>query len=202
MGIHRPVKTIWSREESIIGHHKRHAYTIYSKWGASKEGKILAAEVKLIADAGAYAYTSTKVQGNATLMCTGPYVIPNVKVDSYTVYTNNVPGGAFRGFGGPQAAYSAEMQINKLAEKLNLDPVEIRMKNIVCTRSFQSRHAALSSFRSSGRLTVCMRFSQRRTGKKSALNDFQRLDFPKNKIQIISFPWLEGFEVGKGEVVA
>jgi len=131
MGIHRPVKTIWSREESIIGHHKRHAYTIYSKWGASKEGKILAAEVKLIADAGAYAYTSTKVQGNATLMCTGPYVIPNVKVDSYTVYTNNVPGGAFRGFGGPQAAYSAEMQINKLAEKLNLDPVEIRMKNIV-----------------------------------------------------------------------
>ncbi|MBE0684924.1 MAG: molybdopterin-dependent oxidoreductase, partial [Anaerolineaceae bacterium] len=130
-GIHRPVKTIWSREESIIGHHKRHAYKIFSKWGANKEGKILAAEVKIVADAGAYAYTSTKVQGNATLMCTGPYEIPNVKVDSYTVYTNNVPGGAFRGFGGPQAAFSAEMQINKLAEKLDLDPVEIRMRNVI-----------------------------------------------------------------------
>ncbi len=130
-GIHRPVKTVWSREESIIGHHKRHAYKIFSKWGANKEGKILAAEVKIVADAGAYAYTSTKVQGNATLMCTGPYEIPNVKVDTYTVYTNNVPGGAFRGFGGPQAAFSAEMQINKLADKLNLDPVEIRMRNVI-----------------------------------------------------------------------
>jgi CO/xanthine dehydrogenase Mo-binding subunit len=89
-GINRPVKTIWSREESIIGHHKRHAYTIYAKWGASKEGKILAVEVKLVADAGGYAYTSTKVQGNATLMCTGPYEVPNTKVDSYSVYTNNV----------------------------------------------------------------------------------------------------------------
>ncbi|MDO9085841.1 MAG: xanthine dehydrogenase family protein molybdopterin-binding subunit [Anaerolineaceae bacterium] len=131
IGMNRPVKTIWSREESIIGHHKRHAYTIYSKWGATKEGKVLAAEVKVVADAGAYAYTSTKVQGNATLMCTGPYEIPNVKVDSFTVYTNNVPGGAFRGFGGPQAAFSAEMQMNKLADKLNLDPVEIRMRNIL-----------------------------------------------------------------------
>lgn len=130
-GINRPVKTIWSREESIIGHHKRHAYNIYSKWGANKDGKILAAEVKIVSDAGGYAYTSTKVQGNATLMCTGPYEVPNTKVDSYTVYTNNVPGGAFRGFGGPQAAFAAEMQINKLAEKLNLDPVEIRMRNIL-----------------------------------------------------------------------
>jgi CO/xanthine dehydrogenase Mo-binding subunit len=130
-GINRPVKTIWSREESIIGHHKRHAYSLHAKWGATKEGKVIAAEVKLIADAGAYAYTSTKVQGNATLMCTGPYEIQNVKVDSYSVYTNNVPGGAFRGFGGPQAAFAAEMQMNKLAEKLNLDPVEIRMRNIL-----------------------------------------------------------------------
>ncbi|HSM23832.1 MAG TPA: molybdopterin cofactor-binding domain-containing protein [Anaerolineaceae bacterium] len=130
-GINRPVKTIWSREESIIGHHKRHAYYIYAKWGASKEGKILAAQVKLVADAGGYASTSTKVQGNATLMCTGPYEVPNTQVDSYSVYTNNVPGGAFRGFGGPQAAFAAEMQINKLAEKLNLDPVEIRMRNIL-----------------------------------------------------------------------
>lgn len=130
-GIHRPVKIIWSREESIIGHHKRHPYTIHTRWAASREGKILAAEVELIADGGAYIYTSPKVLGNATLMCTGPYAIPNVKVDGYAVYTNAIPNGAFRGFGGPQAAFSAETQMNKLAERLGMDPVEIRMRNLL-----------------------------------------------------------------------
>jgi CO/xanthine dehydrogenase Mo-binding subunit len=130
-GIDRPVKIIWSREESIIGHHKRHPYTIRTKWGASKEGKLLAAEVEIIQDGGAYAYTSTKVLGNSTLMCTGPYEIPNVKVDSYSVYTNHIPGGAFRGFGGPQAAFAAEGQMNKLAEALGIDPVEIRARNVL-----------------------------------------------------------------------
>ena len=131
MGIDRPVKIIWSREESIIGHHKRHPYHIQTKWGATREGKIVAAEVKLIADGGAYAYTSTKVMGNATLMCTGPYEIPNVHVDSYAVYTNNLPNGAFRGFGGPQGAFAAESQMNKIAELLDMDPVELRMRNVL-----------------------------------------------------------------------
>lgn len=129
-GILRPVKIIWNRAESIIGHHKRHPYIIRSKWGATKAGKLLAAEAEVIADGGAYAYTSTKVLGNATLMCSGPYVIPNVKVDSYAVYTNNVPGGAFRGFGGPQGAFAAETQMNKLAEALKIDPVELRLRNV------------------------------------------------------------------------
>ena len=128
-GIKRPVKIIWTREESIIAHHKRHPYILRTRWGATKEGKIIAAEVEVIADGGAYASTSTKVLGNATLMCTGPYEIPNVKVDSYAVYTNNVPNGAFRGFGGPQGAFEAESQMNKLAEALGMDPVEIRLKN-------------------------------------------------------------------------
>lgn len=130
-GIDRPVKIVWSREESIIGHHKRHPYYLKARWGATKEGKVIAAEVKLIGDGGAYMYTSTKVLGNATLMCTGPYLIPNVKVDSYAVYTNHLPTGAFRGFGGPQGAFEAEMQMDKLAEKLGIDPVEIRMRNIL-----------------------------------------------------------------------
>lgn len=130
-GINRPVKTIWTREESIIGHHKRHPYWIRTRWGATKEGKILAADVEVIEDGGAYVYTSNKVLGNATLMCTGPYEIPNVKVDSYAVYTNNLPGGAFRGFGGPQGAFEAETQMNKLAEVLGIDPVELRMRNVL-----------------------------------------------------------------------
>lgn len=130
-GINRPVKIIWSREESILGHHKRHPYIIRAKWGATKDGNVIAAEMEVIADGGAYAYTSTKVLGNATLMCTGPYEIENVKVDSYAVYTNHIPGGAFRGFGGPQGAYAAETQMNYLAEKLDIDPVELRLRNVL-----------------------------------------------------------------------
>jgi CO/xanthine dehydrogenase Mo-binding subunit len=129
--LRRPVKIVWSREESIVGHHKRHPFYIHARWGANKEGKVLAAECEIVQDGGAYAYTSTKVLGNATLCCTGPYEIPNVKVDSYSVYTNNVPGGAFRGFGGPQGAFAAEGQMNKLAAALGMDPVEIRARNVV-----------------------------------------------------------------------
>lgn len=127
--LRRPVKIVWSREESIIGHHKRHQMFFKHKWGATREGKIVAAEVECIGDAGAYAYTSTKVMGNVNLMCTGPYEIPHVKVDTYGVYTNNIPAGAFRGFGAPQALFGAEMQVNKLAEALGMDPVALRLKN-------------------------------------------------------------------------
>ena len=130
-GINRPVKIIWSREESILGHHKRHRFVIRAKWGATNDGKVIAADVDVIQDGGAYAYTSTKVLANATLMCTGPYKIPNVKVDAYSVYTNHIPGGAMRGFGGPQAAFAAEGQMNKLAEALGMDPVEIRARNVL-----------------------------------------------------------------------
>lgn len=130
-GIQRPVKIVWSREESIIGHHKRHPYFIRTRWGATSQGKVIAAEVELVADGGAYVYTSPKVLGNATIMCTGPYEIPNVRVDSYAIYTNNLPNGAFRGFGGPQGAFAAETQMNRLAQALGMDPVEIRMRNVL-----------------------------------------------------------------------
>ncbi len=130
-GIERPVKIVWSREESIIGHHKRHEFKMRGKWGATKDGKILAAEVDLLSDGGAYVYTSPKVLGNAIIQCTGPYEIPNVRVNGRSVYTNNIPGGAFRGFGGPQGAFETEMQITKLAEALEMDPVEFRMRNLI-----------------------------------------------------------------------
>lgn len=127
--LQRPVKIVWSRRESMIGHGKRHEVFIKAKWGATKDGKLIAAENELIGDGGAYMYTSNKVLGNATITSTGPYFIPNVKTDVYGVYTNNIPGAAFRGFGAPQALFMAEMQMNKLAEKLGLDPVEFRLKN-------------------------------------------------------------------------
>ncbi|MFH1573311.1 MAG: xanthine dehydrogenase family protein molybdopterin-binding subunit [Acidobacteriota bacterium] len=129
--LRRPVKMVWSREESILGHCKRHPFWIRSKWGASREGKLVAAEIHVVADGGAYCYTTNKVLGNATVTCAGAYVIPNIKVDVDGVYTNNPPGGAFRGFGSPQAVFAAEMQMNKLAQALNMDPVELRFKNLL-----------------------------------------------------------------------
>jgi len=127
--LRKPVKIIWSRHESMIGHGKRHASVIRAKWGATKDGKVIAIENELIGDGGAYMYTSNKVLGNSTITSTGTYNIPNVKTDVYGVYTNNLPGAAFRGFGAPQALFMAEMQMNKLAEKLGMDPVELRLKN-------------------------------------------------------------------------
>ena len=130
-GIDRPVRIIWTREESILGHHKRHRATVKTKWGATNDGKITAVSAEVFMDSGSYAYTSTKVLGNFHLMVTGPYEIPNAYIDSYAITTNNPPGGAFRGFGGPQGAFAAECQMNKLAEKLGIDPVELRLKNVL-----------------------------------------------------------------------
>ncbi len=127
--LQKPVKIVWSRRESMIGHGKRHATVIRAKWGATKHGNVVAIENEIIGDGGAYMYTSNKVLGNSAITSTGPYNIPNVKTDVYGVYTNHVPGAAFRGFGAPQALFMAEMQMNKLAEKLGMDPVEFRLKN-------------------------------------------------------------------------
>ncbi len=128
-GIDRPVKAVWSREESIVGHHKRHRGRVTARLAADEDGRILAVEATGHLDAGAYNYTSNKVLGNLHLCVGGAYEIPNAHIDSYAVYTNAIPGGAFRGFGGPQGCFVAECQMNKLAEASGIDPVELRRRN-------------------------------------------------------------------------
>lgn len=130
-GIDRPVRAQWSREESIVGHHKRHRARIHARWGATREGKLVVIESDACLDVGGYNYTSNKVLGNLHLSLAGPYEIPNARIDSYGIYTNAVPGGAFRGFGAPQAAFVAENQMNKLAVALGMDPVELRLLNVL-----------------------------------------------------------------------
>ena len=127
--LQRPVRLVWTREESIIGHNKRHAMILRHTWGASKEGVLQAAKVEVIVDGGAYILATGDVVGNMRFSGIGPYQIPNVMLDAYGVYTNNVPGGAFRGFGSPQTGFAAEMQIEHLAEALDMDPVTIRLRN-------------------------------------------------------------------------
>jgi CO/xanthine dehydrogenase Mo-binding subunit len=138
MRLRRPVKIVWSREESIRYHHKRHPFLFRTKWGATRDGKIIAIEATVMGDAGPYNYTSTKVVANACLMVSGPYEVENVSVDAYAVLTNNIPTGAFRGFGAPQAALAAEGQVNKLAAALGMSPVDIRLKNSIQENSILS----------------------------------------------------------------
>lgn len=132
----RPISLQWSREESIVGHHKRHRGRIRARWGADRDGKVVAVQSEAWLDAGAYNYTSNKVLGNCHLGQAGPYDVANVQIDSHAVYTNTVPGGAFRGFGGPQASFAAECQINKLAQALGMDVVDIRRVNALVDGSF------------------------------------------------------------------
>jgi CO/xanthine dehydrogenase Mo-binding subunit len=127
----QPVRIVWTREESILGHCKRHPIWFSAKLGATGDGKLVAAEVRAVADGGAYCYTTNKVLGNTAITCTGPYEIPNASVDVDGVYTNNVPSGAFRGFGAPQGHFVAETQMSKLAAALGMDPVELRMRNLL-----------------------------------------------------------------------
>jgi CO/xanthine dehydrogenase Mo-binding subunit len=128
-GIRRPVKIVWDRKESFRGHHKRHPYYMHYRTAASREGKVLAVEATLIADIGAYSSSSSAVLNNAVSIAYGPYDVPNVKVDGYNVFTNNIVCGAFRGFGSLQATFGAEMQMAKLADALGMDPVVLRLKN-------------------------------------------------------------------------
>ena len=125
----RPVKTTYSREESFHAHAKRHAMKMKYKTGADKEGNLLAMEATIYSDTGAYASWAINVLRKAGVHATGPYLIPHVKVDGYSAYTNHPFAGAMRGFGAAQVPIAHEMQMDALAEQLGISPVAIRLKN-------------------------------------------------------------------------
>lgn len=127
----RPVKMVFSREESLKYHPKRHATIINLKTGVDKEGKLVAHRAEIYGDAGAYASLSGHVMLRATTHSAGPYEVPNMVGDTYAMYTNNVPSGAFRGFGVVQSTFAMESQMDILAEKLGISPVEIRRRNVL-----------------------------------------------------------------------
>jgi xanthine dehydrogenase molybdenum-binding subunit len=125
----RPVKLLFDRHESLVVHPKRHATQIKVKIGAMKDGRIVAAETELYGDTGAYASLGEKVMTRATTHSAGPYNIEHVRADCYAMYTNNPPAGAFRGFGVTQSAFAVESMMDMLAERLGLNPVELRRMN-------------------------------------------------------------------------
>lgn len=125
----RPVKMLYTRQESLLFHPKRHATVIRIKTGALRDGTLIAVEAELYGDGGAYASLSDKVMTRATTHATGPYNVPHAKIDCYAMYTNNPPSGAFRGFGVTQSAFAVEQNMDMVAEALGMDPLEFRLKN-------------------------------------------------------------------------
>lgn len=127
----RPALVLYSREESFKVHPKREAAVIRYKTGATSDGKLRAIEVEIIHDTGAYANRGPYILWRATMHASGPYYVPNAKVDGYCVYTNKVYQGSFRGFGNPSVQFAAERQMDELANRLKMDPVELRLKNLL-----------------------------------------------------------------------
>jgi CO/xanthine dehydrogenase Mo-binding subunit len=125
----RPVKLVYGREESFVGHVHRHPAKIWAEHRATREGRLVSVRMRILLDGGAYASSSTAVTSNAASFACGPYDVPNALIESTCVYTNNPPCGAMRGFGAVQTCFAAEAQMDRLAAALAIDPVELRLLN-------------------------------------------------------------------------
>ena len=125
----RPVKIVYSREESFTGHVHRHPARIWAEHRATRDGRLVNVRMRILLDGGAYASSSTAVCSNAAAFACGPYAVPNALLESTVVYTNNPPCGAMRGFGAVQTCFAGEAQMDKLAAALGIDPVELRLLN-------------------------------------------------------------------------
>jgi CO/xanthine dehydrogenase Mo-binding subunit len=125
----RPVKMAYSREESFFGHVHRHPARMSYEHGATRDGRLVHVEARIVLDGGAYASSSTAVVANSATFACGPYEVPCARIEADVAYTNNPPCGAMRGFGAVQVAFAHESQMDRLAAELGLDPVDIRLRN-------------------------------------------------------------------------
>jgi CO/xanthine dehydrogenase Mo-binding subunit/aerobic-type carbon monoxide dehydrogenase small subunit (CoxS/CutS family) len=129
MKTRRPVRLVFTREESIVSTAKRHPSRTTLRMGLTRDGRILASQLTMICDGGAYGLSTEGVMRKAAILGAGPYAIPNLRVDTYGIYTNNTPSGAFRSFGALQTQFATESHLDICAEKLGLDPFAIRRVN-------------------------------------------------------------------------
>lgn len=129
MHTQRPVKIVLARQESLRMHLKRNAVYLDYKSGVTKEGHLVALQVKIVSDQGAYSPMGELCLEQMMVFAAGPYVIPNVKIDGYSVFTNKVPGGAMRGFGDNMVAFAMESHMDLMARQLGMDPLDFRLLN-------------------------------------------------------------------------
>ncbi len=127
----KPVKLIYDRSEDIAATTKRHAAIVHHKTGVTQDGRLVAADIDVIMDGGAYATLSAVVLSRGAIHALGPYNCPNVRIRARAMATNTPPAGAFRGFGAPQTCFAYEMHMNRIAQTLGISPLEIRQKNLL-----------------------------------------------------------------------
>jgi selenium-dependent xanthine dehydrogenase len=185
----KPVKLLFDRHESLIVHPKRHATQIKVKIGAKKDGTLTAVETELYGDTGAYASLGEKVMTRATTHSSGPYEVPHVKADCYAMYTNNPPAGAFRGFGVMQSAFAVESLMDMLAERLEIDPIELRRKNALKVGSVTNTGQTLTN---SVGLLECIEKVEGEMRRLAGGDPFRRAEVPGKPHLVRSW----GFAVG------
>ncbi len=125
----RPVKGVYTRQEEFTSSTVRHPLIADYKTGVTAEGRLIAREVRLVLDGGAYASWSETTVGKAAILAAGPYRIPHIRVEGCAVYTNKTVAGAMRGFGAPQVCFAYESQMDEIARSLCIDPLELRLRN-------------------------------------------------------------------------
>ncbi|HLH64414.1 MAG TPA: xanthine dehydrogenase family protein molybdopterin-binding subunit [Solirubrobacteraceae bacterium] len=141
----RPVRMVWTRQESLLARHKRHPFTMRYRTGVRRDGTIVAQDVRIIGDAGAYPLLSSRVLFAAAVNATGPYRVADARVESVAVFTNTVPTSAFRGFGAMQVVFGYESQMDRIAQLLELDPAEVRRRNFVARGDLRVTGEALDT---------------------------------------------------------
>ncbi len=143
--LRRDVRYVYSREETFVATSKRHPLVMEMKTGAARDGKLQAMKCRILCDTGAYGSYGIAVASRAAVHATGPYEIEHVDAEALCVYTNNPVAGAMRGFGTPQIAFAHESQMDLLAEKLGMDPLEIRQRNALRVGSVTATGQRLAS---------------------------------------------------------
>jgi CO/xanthine dehydrogenase Mo-binding subunit/aerobic-type carbon monoxide dehydrogenase small subunit (CoxS/CutS family) len=174
MKTQRPVRLVFTREESIISTAKRHPSRTVLRMGLMRDGRIRALEMKMICDGGAYGLSTEGVMRKAAILAAGPYAIPNVKVDTYGVYTNNTPSGAFRSFGALQTAFATESHLDICAERLGFDPFEIRRINAMRDGALTHTKAKLTSVSLTRALNALEKASAWEAGTPNSRGDIRR----------------------------
>jgi CO/xanthine dehydrogenase Mo-binding subunit len=127
----QPVRMVWTRQESLLARQKRHPFVMRYRTGVTPEGRIVAQDIQIHGDAGAYPLLSSRVLFAAAVNATGPYRVEDARVESTAVFTNTVPTSAMRGFGAMQVVFAYESQMDRIAERLGIDPAEVRRRNFV-----------------------------------------------------------------------
>ena len=178
MKTQRPVRLVFTREESIISTAKRHPSRTVLRMGLMRDGRIRALQMQMICDGGAYGLSTEGVMRKAAILAAGPYVIPNVRVDTFGIYTNNTPSGAFRSFGALQTAFATELHLDICAERLGLDPFHIRRINAMRDGAVTHTKAKLGSVSLTRALDALEKASGWDTGAPTSRGETSRRSRP------------------------